>query len=439
MGCEKVMNYIRRYFKISERNSTIGAELRAGTVTFLAMSYVLFVVPGILSDAGLPSADVTTALCVASAIACFIMGFYANFPFALAPGMGLVAYFTYGVVKGLGVSWQLALAAVFLEGVLFLLFSFVGVRKAIINVLPDSVKTAIPPGIGFFLAIIGLQNMGVIVENPDTLVDLGNLTAPAVLLSIGCLILISVLLSIKFKGAILLGILLTTVVAWVSGIAQPPEALFGLPVFPRETFLALEISSLLNWSIVPVVFAFLFVDVFDTAGTLLGVGRAAGFVDSEGCLPGAEKAFTADAVGTMAGGLLGTSTITTYIDSATGVEEGGRTGLTAVVVGGYFLLALFFAPFIVAIPMLATAPALVVVGALLMKGVAQINWDEKAVAIPAFLTVVIMPFSFSIANGISFGICSHVLIKIFSGRFREVSPLLYLLSALLLLYFGLVL
>ena len=428
------MQLLDQIFGLRANDTSVATEVRAGVVTFLTLSYILFVNPQILAQAGLPAADVAFATAVASAAATFLMGIWANYPFALAPGMGLNAYFTFGVVGTLGVSWQVALAAVFIEGLLFLILALTGIRGALLHAIPAPIKIATMGGIGLFLAMIGLQNAGVVVDDEATLVRMGDLASAGTLLSLTGLLLIAVLLSKRQRGAILVGILLVSVIAWLTHIAPPPEDLIAMPSLPTETLLAVDFSGLLTGKLLGVVLAFLFVDFLDTAGTLIGVGLLGGFVDDRGELPRANRAFTADAVGTSLGALLGTSTVTSYVESATGIEEGGRTGLTAVTVSVLFLLSLFFTPVFVAIPAIATAPALIVVGALMMRGAAQIEWQRLDEAIPAFLTLAIMPLTFSIANGIAVGILSYVGIKLLSGRYRETHPLMYLLAVLLLLF-----
>lgn len=427
---------LERLFHLKERGTRVGVEVRAGVVTFLTMAYILFVNPQILAESGMPASDVVLATALASALATLVMGFYANFPFALAPGMGLNAYFTFGVVMGLGVSWQLALAAVFIEGVLFLVLSLSGVRSAMMTAIPRSLKLAATSGIGLFLALIGLENAGLVVGDPATLVRLGDLAAPGAWLALLGLLAATVLLVREIPGALLLTILGISVLAWAAGFAPWPESLWSAPSLPRETFFALDFSELLTGKMLAVILAFLFVDLLDTAGTLLGVGHLGGFIKKDGSFPGSERAFVADAVGTVAGSLLGTSTVTTYVESATGVEEGGRTGLTAVVVAALFLLALVFTPIFIAVPAAATAPALIVVGALMMRGVQNLDWRRMDDAIPAFLTLVVMPFTYSIANGLAAGIVSWVAIKMLSGRRRDVGWVMAILAALLGLYYG---
>ncbi|MEM7352426.1 MAG: NCS2 family permease [Acidobacteriota bacterium] len=430
------MSLLDRFFGLQAAGTTVATEVRAGVVTFLTMAYILFVNPQILSEAGLPKNDVAVATALAAAVATLVMGLVARYPIALAPGMGLNAYFTYGVVGAMEVSWPMALAAVFVEGALFLVLALTGARAALMRAIPLSIKIATMSGIGLFLAIIGLSGAGLVVDHPATLVTLGDVGSTATLLSIGGLVLIAVLLAMELRGAILVGILGVTLACWLTRTSPLPEGIFAWPSLPEETFLALDFSQLLSGKLLLVVVAFLFVDIFDTAGTLMGVGRLGRFVDDEGELPRANAAFAADAVGTMVGAAVGTSTVTSYVESATGVEEGGRTGLTAVTVSMLFLLSLFLTPLLIAVPVTATAPALVVVGALMMRGAKELDWTRADDAIPAFLTLVMMPFTYSIANGISFGIVSYVAIKILRGRWREIHPLLALLAAALIAFFA---
>jgi AGZA family xanthine/uracil permease-like MFS transporter len=422
-------------WQLSARGTTVATELRAGLVTFLTMAYILFVNPSILAQSGMPADDVVLATALASAFACLVMGLWANYPFALAPGMGLNAYFTFGVVHGLGVSWQVALAAVFVEGILFLVLSLTGVRTALVNAIPRSLKLGTMGGIGLFLAIIGFQNAGFVVDSPATLVTLGDVRQPLVALAIGGLLLAAVLMVRRVQGALLITILGVAAVAWIFGLAPAPERWLSVPSLPKETLLALDFQGLMQGSMITVVLAFLFVDLLDTAGTLLGVGHLAGFIDKDGNFPGANRAFTADAAGTTVGALLGTSTVTSYVESATGVEEGGRTGLTAVTVAVLFVLALFFTPVFTAVPAVATAPALIVVGALMMRGIRDVDWQQFDEAVPAFLTVTVMPFTYSIANGLAMGILSWVVIKALSGKAKEIRPLMLALAVVVAAYF----
>ncbi|RLA36954.1 MAG: NCS2 family permease [Gammaproteobacteria bacterium] len=428
---------INRYFHLEERGTTVATEVRAGFTTFLTMAYILFVNPQILSLTGMPAADVAVATALAAALATLMMGLFANFPFALAPGMGLNAYFTFGVVQGMGVEWPVALTAVLIEGVLFMALAMTGVRTLLVNAIPRCIKIATITGIGLFLAIIGFENAKLTVDHPATLVTLGDLNSPAVLLALGGIILIAALMVKQIKGAVLIGILVLTLISWVTGLSPAPNELVAMPHLPRETLLAIDFSQVFTGTMLTVIIAFLFVDLFDTAGTLLGVGRLAGFLDDKGNLPGSERAFMADATGTTAGALLGTSTVTTYVESATGIEEGGRTGLTAVVVAALFLLSLFFTPLFTSVPALATAPALIVVGAMMMLGARDLDWTQMDEAVPAFLTVVAMPFTYSIAHGITLGIVSYVLIHLVTGQTNKIHPVMWVLAALLIAFHAL--
>ncbi len=400
------------------------------------MAYILFINPQILAQAGLPADDVAFATAASAAIATLVMGLYANYPFALAPGMGLNAYFTFGVVLGMGVEWKVALTAVFIEGLLFLALSLGGARAAVINALPMTLKVATMAGIGLFLAIIGFQNAGLVVDHPVTLITLGSFRDPQVLLALAGLLLIGGLHARKIPGAILFGILAVTAVGWLTGQAPPPNGVMAMPALPTQTLFAFDFQAVLSGEIIAVVLAFLFVDFFDTAGTLIGVGRLGGFLDKNGSLPNGNRAFAADALGTTIGATLGTSSVTTYIESATGIEEGGRTGLTSVVTALLFVSALWFIPLVTAIPAFATAPALIVVGALMMRGSSDIPWHRFDEALPAFLVIAGMAFTYSIATGIALGIVSWVGLKVVTGQARVAHPVMYVLAALLVLYYG---
>ncbi|WP_017446791.1 NCS2 family permease [Gayadomonas joobiniege] len=425
---------IAKYFNFAAYQTNFASEVRAGFTTFLTMAYILFINPQLLSITGMPAEDIAFATAVASSIACLIMGLYAKFPFALAPGMGLNAYFTFGVVQGMGISWEVALAAVFVEGVLFLLLAMSGFRSKMINSIPNNLKIATMVGIGLFLSIIGFKNAGITIDHQATLVTMGDLSSPEVILALTGIIVTAALMHKGIKAALLISILLLTGIAWISGLAPAPSSLVALPSLPTETLMAVDFSQALTGAFVTIVVAFLFVDIFDTAGTLIGTGRAAGLLDKKGELPGAEKAFAADAVGTSAGALLGTSTVTTYVESAAGIESGGRTGFTAVVVGIFFLFALFFTPLFIAVPAVATAPALIVVGALMMLGAKDVEWSKIDEAVPAFLTVIGMPFTFSIAHGITLGIVSWVAIKILTGQIKQVNTFMWFLAVALCSY-----
>ncbi|CAM4353982.1 NCS2 family permease [Deinococcus marmoris] len=441
-----------RYFGLTAQNSNVRQEMRAGLTTFLTMSYILFVNPQVLSTAiDVPNAFVqllmTTA--IAAAFGSLAMGLIAKYPFAQAPGMGLNAFFAFTVVQGMGVPWQTALGAVFISGVLFVLLSVLGARQAIVQAIPNSLKFAITGGIGAFLAFLGLKNAGIVIANPATLVGMGSLASPTVWLASIGVILTAALMARKVTGAILYGILTTTVLGMVTGAAVyaggPEGALrsfpgfdgsflgiFGTPVWPGDLVGQMDIVGALGLGLLSVVFTFFFVDFFDATGTLTGLSQRAGFIDAQGNMPRARRLFSMDGLAAMFGAFMGTSTTTAYVESAAGVGEGGRTGLTAVTVAVLFLLSMFLWPLASAIPAAATAPALILVGALMMDGVRHIDWDDIADSLPAFLTIIVMPLTFSIANGVSLGVISYCAIKLLSGRAKQVSPILYAVAAALL-------
>jgi len=378
---------------------------------------------------------VFVATCLAAAIGTAIMGFYANYPVALAPGMGLNAYFTYGVVLGMGYTWQVGLGAVFISGVLFLILSVLPIREWIINSIPKSLKIAISAGIGLFLAIIALKNAGIVVDHPATLVTLGDLTSwPPILASLG-FVAIAILTARAVPGAIIIAILGVTVIGVVLGVSEG-GGIVSMPPSLAPTFLEMDIAGALNIGLVSIVFAFLFVDLFDTAGTLVGLAHRAGMLDEQGRLPRLKKALLADSTATIAGSMLGTSTTTSYIESAAGINAGGRTGLTAVVVAALFVAALFFAPLAGTVPAYATAPALLFVACLMVRGLAEIDWDDVTDVAPCVITAIAMPLTFSIATGIGFGFISYALIKALGGKASEVNPAVWVLAALFVVKFA---
>lgn len=434
------------YFRITERGSSVGQEVRAGVTTFLAMAYIIFVNPAILStaidfDGAFPQLLTVTAL--AAAAGTLIMALWANLPFALAPGMGLNAYFTFTVVLGLGIEWQTALGAVFISGVLFLIVALTGLREYVLNSIPLHLKHAITAGIGAFLAIIGFVGAGFIQDNPDTFVSVGDFTTPLPWIALGGLVITGALLARRIKGAILIGILLTTIFVIVVGTEAynyggeglAPFAGFDAGFFgftaPTDLFFAMDLGAALGLGVVSVVFTFLFVDFFDTAGTLIGLTEKAGMLDDEGNIEAPKAAFAADGAATTIGAALGTSSTTTYIESAAGVEEGGRTGLTSLVVAGLFLMAMFASPLAQAIPTVATSAALIVIGAMMMTGAVKIDWSDYTKSIPAFLAIVGMPFTYSITFGISLALVAHTVIMAISGRIKEIHPVLWVLSILI--------
>lgn len=425
-------NLLEQVFKLRENNTTIRTEIAAGVTTFLTMAYIIFVNPSILSEAGVPFAGALFATCVSAAIGSLMMGLIANYPFALAPGMGLNAYFTYSVVKVMGYDWRVALGAVFISGIVFLILTMARIRAMIVDAIPMTMKTAVAAGIGLFIAFIGLKNAGIIVASPATYVTLGHIISKPTLLALGGLLVTGVLIARGFRSAIIIGILAVTVAAIAFKLTKLPTGVVQWPDW-RSTFLQLDIRGALKLGLFDVVFVFLFVDLFDTIGSLMGLGRQAGYLSPDGKMPRVNRALFADAIATIAGSLFGTSTVVTYIESATGVSEGGRTGLTATVVAGLFLLAAFFSPIAGAIPPFATAPALIIVGALMISSVKAINWDDITEGIPAFLTILAMPLTFSIANGLALGFIFYPLMKLLTGRAREASPLVYVLAALFVL------
>lgn len=437
---------LERYFGIARAGSSVPTELRAGLTTFLTMSYIIVVNPQILSQAiEVPQAfaQLVTVTCVAAMVGTLLMGLVARYPFAQAPGMGLNAFFTYTVVLGMGVPWQTALGAVFISGVLFVLLTVVGARTAIVRAIPLSLKLAITAGIGLFLAFLGLTNGGIVVTNEATVVGLGDLSSPTALLALVGLGLSGVLLALRVKGAILWGILATTVLAVVTGAAVYPGAdgpgpfpgftdgVVAAPVWPGDLVGSLDIAGALGLGLLSVVFTFFFVDFFDSTGTLTGLAQKTGYLDDRGDMPRVRTTYSMDGVATSVGALMGTSTTTTYVESASGIGEGGRTGLTATATGLLFGLAMFLWPLAAAVPGAATAPALVLVGAMMMSSIKGIEWDDVSEALPAFLAMVAMPLTFSIANGVSAGIVSYVVVKVFSGRWREVHWLMAVLAVLL--------
>ena len=424
-------NFLEKLFKLKENNTNIKTEIIAGITTFMTMSYILAVNPAILSEAGMDKGGVFTATILASVIATVMMGIYANHPFALSAGMGLNAYFAYTVVLQKGNSWQFALTAVFIEGIIFLIMSLFKMREKIFNSIPMTLKKAVSVGIGLFIAFIGLSGSQIVVQGKGVPLTLGNLLTPGVAVTVFGLIVTGVLLHKKIKGAILYGIILSTILAIIVGITSLPEKVISIPPSVMPVAMKMEWSKVFTIDMAVTVFAFLFVDVFDTIGTLIGVSTKANMLDKDGNFPRVGKALLSDAVGTTVGAMLGTSTITTYVESSAGVSEGGRTGLTAIITSALFMLSLFLAPLFTMIPAQATAPALILVGLFMMSPIREIDFSDYTEAIPAFLTIVMMPFAYSIAQGIVFGMVSYVILKVLSGKFKDVSILMYILGILL--------
>jgi AGZA family xanthine/uracil permease-like MFS transporter len=418
----------------------VRTEVFAGFTTFLTMAYIVVVNPAILGEAGLPVAAVAAATCLAAAFGSLLMGFIANYPLALAPGMGLNAYFTYTVVKALGVPWETALGCVFLSGAAFLILTLVGVRQMIVAAIPRSLFAAVAAGVGLFIAFIGLRDAGIIVPNPATAVSLGDLTKPTAALSSLGLLVIGALQAWRVKGAMLIGILVTAAAGWALGLAHVSPGGYSLTAISATAFKldipgALNLKSGFGATLLEIIFVFLFVDLFDNVGTLVAVTKRAGLVDEAGNIPRLNRILIADSIATMAGALAGTSTVTSYIESASGVAAGGRTGLTSVTVGVLFLITLVFAPLVQAIPSAATAPALILVGAMMVGALTEVDWADPGVAIPAFLTMVTIPLSYSIANGLAFGITSFAALKLVRGQAKRSDWLLFVLAALFVLRF----
>lgn len=419
---------LERLFKLSENKTTFRTEVLAGVTTFLTMCYIIIVNPIILSETGMDYGAVFVATCLAAAIGCFVMGLVANYPIALAPGMGLNAYFTYSVCLGMGIPWQTALAAVFMSGLVFIAISLFKIREAIVNAIPMSLKLAIGGGIGLFLALVALRNAGIIVDNSATLVGLGHMQQPTVLLSLFGFLLIIILHYYRIRGAIIISILVITALATFLGLNEFKGVVGQIPSI-TPTFLQMNFEGLFTASLVGVIFVFFLVDLFDSTGTLVGVAHRAGLLQ-DGKLPRLKKALFADSTAIVAGAALGTSSTTPYIESASGVAAGGRTGLTAVVVALLFLACLFLAPLAQSVPSFATAPALLFVGVLMIQGITHIDWEDITEAVPAFLTIVFMPFTYSIADGIAMGFISYALVKLFTGQAKQVPYMVWIIALL---------
>jgi len=420
---------MERFFDLRKHGSTVRTEILAGVTTFLTMAYILAVNPGILSATGMPADSVFMATALSSFVATMVMALVARLPFALAPGMGLNAFFAFSVVIGMGKSWQFALTAVLLEGIIFLILTALNVREAIINAIPSNVKKAISVGIGLFIAFIGLQNAGIIVSNEATLVGIGELGLWPVILAVIGLVITAALLAFRVKGALLIGIIVATLIGIPMGVTNVEGfRLFGPLPSMAPVFFKFEWSQIFTFDMLKILFIFLFVDMFDTVGTLIGVSTKAGFIREDGSIPRAKQALFADAIGTTVGAVLGTSTVTTYIESAAGVEEGGRTGLTSLTTGILFLIAIFLSSLFLLVPNAATAPALILVGLFMMSPVRDIEWGDVTEGLPAFLTLIIMPLAYSIADGIVWGFLAYIALKLLSGRFRDLSVVNYIVG-----------
>ena len=431
-------NFLEKTFGFKSGVNNVRTEILAGLTTFLTMAYILAVNPGIFSALDMPGGSVFTATALAAIVGTLVMAFYAKKPFALAPGMGLNAFFVFTVCLGMGHTWQFALTAVLIEGIIFIILTVTKVRSWLINAIPGTLKKAIGAGIGLFIAFIGMQNAGIIVNNDATLVGLGHITEGKALLGLIGLFITAGLVMAKVRGGILWGILITAVIgifikdpATGAAITTLPTKVVSLPDSLSPIFCKFEWGSILSWDMLAVVFTFLFIDMFDTMGTIIGVHQGAGLINKGNDeIPGVEKMFLADSIATVAGACFGTSTTTTYVESASGVGEGGRTGLTAFSVAVFFILALFLSPIFLAIPGAATAPALIIVGVMMMPSIKTIHWDDYCKAIPAFITIIMMPLAYSISDGILLGVISYVLCHAVAGKFKEISITMWVLAAL---------
>jgi adenine/guanine/hypoxanthine permease len=426
--------FLERVFALEKNQTGVRQEMLGGLTTFITMAYIIVVNPQILSQAGVPAEGVVFATCLSSAVATLVMGFYANYPIALAPGMSLNAYFTYSVCLGMHVPWPTALGAVFLSGVLFVLLTVTRVREQIVNGIPEGLKHATAGGIGMFIAFVGLRSAKLVVANPATFVGLGHFADPAVQAACLGIVLTLALMVRRVNAAMLLGILGTTLFGIVRGLSHWPKALVALP-HASSTFLKLDVKGALHLGLAEIIFIFLFLDLFDNVGTLVGVCEQAGFAKN-GKIPRVGRVLLADGIGTIFGAMTGTSTVTSYIESAAGIAAGARTGLSNLVVAGLFLVAMFFSPVAAEIPAFATAPALIIVGALMTESVAKVDWKDFSEAFPAFVTLVATPLTFSIASGLSLGVITYTVAKVAAGKYREVSVLLWILTILFIVRFA---
>lgn len=422
-------SWLERIFKLKLHGTTVRTELIAGVTTFITMAYIIFVNPNIMADAGIDHGAAFVATCIAAALGCLLMGLYANWPVGLAPGMGLNAFFTYTVVGTMGYTWEAALGAVFVSGVLFMLLTLSRVREWLLNSIPLSLRHAMGAGVGLFLGVIGLKTAGIIVASPATLIKLGSLHEPGPLLAAACFLMIAVLSYRRVFGAILISIIAVTLAGWALGLVEY-GGVFSLPPSLAPTWMAMDVAGVFNVSMISVVLAFLFVHMFDTAGTLMGVAQRANLVNAEGRIENLSRALKADSASSVFGAVVGVPPVTSYVESAAGVAAGGRTGLTAVVVGLLFVAAMFIAPLAGMIPAYATAGALIYVAMLMMGSMAHINWDEATDSIPAIVTAIMMPLTFSVADGIALGFITYVVLKAGTGRYREISASLWVLCAI---------
>jgi len=435
LGALARTDWLERIFKLRQHGSSVKIELIAGLTTFVTMAYIIFVNPNVMAAAGLDHGAAFVATCLGAALGCLLMGFYANWPVGLAPGMGLNAFFTYTVVGEMGYTWQVALGAVFLSGILFMIMSLSRIREWLLNSIPMSLRFAMGAGVGLFLGLIGLKTAGIVVDSPATLVTMGSFGEPSALLAAICFLLIAVLSHRNVFGAILLSMLVVTGIGWSMGLVEY-SGVVSLPPSLAPTWLAMDIAGALNVGMISVVLAFLFVNMFDTAGTLMGVAHRANLVDENGKIENLSKSLKADSTSSVLGSFVGCPPVTSYVESASGVAAGGRTGLTAVTVGVLFLLATFFAPLAGMIPAYATSGALIYVAMLMMSGMAHIDWKDITDTIPAIITVVMMPLTFSIANGIALGFVTYATLKLLTGQRKKVSVSLYVLCVIFIAKFA---
>lgn len=426
---------LEKVFHLSKNRTNVRTETLAGLTTFMTMAYILVVNPDILSKSGMPKDAVFTATALASLVGTVIMAFIANYPFGMAPGMGLNAFFTFTICISRKFPWQAALAASFIEGLIFLFLNFFRVRQAIINSVPQSLKYAISIGIGFFIAFIGLQNAGIIIANPSTLVGLGNITSPTILLSLIGVILIAVLYHKNIRGSFIIGILVVYILGIIFRVANLPGSIVSLPPSVGPVFLKFDFNRMMVIEIIPIIITMLFIDIFDSVGTLIGLASKAGYLDRKGNVANADKVLTADAIGSTLGACLGTSTPVAFIESAAGIAEGGRTGLTGLVIAGFFFLSLFFSGILTAIPSFATAPVLILLGLLMMEPIVKIDFSDFTEGLPVFLTLILTLLTYSITDGLAFGFLSYVLIKLFTGKYKDIPVPMYVIAALFIIMF----
>ena len=430
-------NFIQKYFDFKEKNTDFKSEIIGGITTFLTMAYALFLIPSVLSDAGVPEKSVFVATALAAAIGTLIMGVFAKFPMALAPGVGLNAFFTYSVCIGMDIPWQTALAGVLASGIIFLLISITGLRELVVKAIPTNLKFAVSAGIGLFIAFIGFKNAGIVVGNEATFVALGDLTNPSVLLSIFGLAVMAILMVRGSNIAIFIGMAATVVIGMIFGLIDIPTSIISIPPSMAPTFgIAIKnIGNIFNLEMLVVIFTFLFMDFFDTAGTLVAVGSKVGLLKQDGSVENGPKALLADSVATCIGSIFGTTNTTSYVESLSGVAVGAKTGFSSVVVGILFLISLFFSPLLTVITSAVTAPALIIVGSLMCSNLREIQWEKPEVSISSFLTVILMPLTYSIGEGIAFGFLSYVILTIFKGKAKKIHPVMYVLAVLFVIYF----